>query len=137
MLKKVWNQVPLQVVLFLFYIFSVIIYLFKLKALNEVLLMNYSQDSPFKIIGYNNNQPLWYVFGAFLFYLIGIGLMIYFVRSMFKVVLEGTVFLIISVILIIVCLVLIFVFINNPILKAFLAVLGIGGVVLGTQSTHS
>ena len=99
--------------------------------------MKYSQDSPFKIIGHNNNQPLWYVFGAFLFYLIGIGLMIYFVRSMFKVVLEGTVFLIISVILILVCLVLIFVFINNPILKAFLAVLGIGGVVLGTQSTHS
>lgn len=136
MFKKVWEQVSLQVVSFLFYIISVIIYLFKLKALNEVLLKNYSSESPFKIIGYNNNQPLWYVLGAFLFYLIGIGMMIYFVKSMSKVVLEGTVFLIISFILILFCLVLIFMFINNPILKAFLAVLGIGGVVLGTQSAH-
>lgn len=134
MLKKVWDQVPLQVVSFLFYIISVIIYLLKLKALNEVLLMNYSSDSPFKIIGHNNNQPLWYVLGAVLFYLIGIGLMIYFVKSMFKVTTEGTIFLIVAFGIILIAFVFIWFFINNPILKAFLAVLGIGGVVLVSQS---
>lgn len=53
---------------------------------------------------------------------------------MSRVSIEGTIFLIISVILIIVSLILIFFFINNPILRAFLVVIGLSSIFMGAIS---
>lgn len=134
MLERLWEQVSIQIISFIAYIVSVIIYLIKLDGLNKLLLMKYPSNSPFAIMGHNNNQPLLYVIGAIIFYIVGILLIVYFSKSMSRVFIEGTIFLIISVILIIVSLILIFFFINNPILRAFLMVLGFSGVILGTVS---
>ena len=134
MIARLWDQVPVQILSFIMYIVSVIIYLIKLDGLNKLLLMKYPSNSPFKIIGHNNNQPLLYVIGAIIFYIVGILLIVYFSKSMSRVSIEGTIFLIISVILIIVSLILIFFFINNPILRAFLVVIGLSSIFMGAIS---
>ena len=133
MLKRLWEQLPAQILSLLIYLIFVVVYLLKLHGLNNLLLKTYPSASPLKIIAHNN-QPLLYIIGAICFYIVGILLIVYFIKSISEVVLEGTIFLIISAVIIFICLVLIFVCIHNPILKAFLAVLGIGGVVMGTIS---
>ena len=134
LLKRLWEQLPAQILSLLIYLIFVVVYLLKLHGLNNLLLKTYPSASPLKIIAHNNNQTLLYIIGAICFYIVGILLIVYFIKSISEVVLEGTIFLIISAVIIFICLVLIFVCIHNPILKAFLAVLGIGGVVMGTIS---
>ena len=114
MIERLWYQVPAQILSFIMYIVSVIIYLVKLDGLNKLLLMKYPSNSPFNIVG--------------------ILLIVYFSKSMSRVSIEGTIFLIISVILIIVSLILIFFFINNPILRAFLVVIGLSSIFMGAIS---
>lgn len=134
LIKRLWEQLPAQILSLLIYLIFVVVYLLKLHGLNNLLLKTYPSASPLKIIAPNNNQPLLYIIGAICFYIVGILLIVYFIKSISEVVLEGTIFLIISAVIIFICLGLIFVCIHNPILKAFLAVMGIGGVVMGTIS---
>lgn len=92
MIERLWYQVPAQILSFIMYIVSVIIYLVKLDGLNKLLLMKYPSNSPFKIMGHNNNQPLLYIIGAIIFYIVGILLIVYFSKSMSRVSIEGTIF---------------------------------------------
>ncbi len=134
LIKRLWDQLPAQILSLLIYLTFVVVYLLKLHGLNNLLLKTYPSSSPLEIIAHNNNQPLLYIIGAICFYIVGIFLIVYFIKSISEVVLEGTIFLLVSAGIIFICLVLIFGCINNPILKAFLAVLGIGGVAMGAIS---
>ena len=67
MIERLWYQVSAQILSFIMYIVSVIIYLVKLDGLNKLLLMKYPSNSPFKIMGHNNNQPLWDIIDSIFF----------------------------------------------------------------------
>ena len=71
------------------------------------------------------------------FYIFAIWLIIYFFRTISRVGAAGSIFLLLSIICIIVSLIVIWNFINNPILRAFLIILGIGGVILGVSSSQA
>lgn len=137
MFQEIWDDVPEHVVLFVGYVISVVVYLVKLDSLNKVLLSKYNEDAVWSIISHNSNQPLWYVVGAILFYIFAIWLIIYFFRTISRVGAAGSIFLLLSIICMIVSLVVIWNFINNPILRAFLIVLGIGGVIIGGSSSQA
>lgn len=137
MFQEIWDDVPEHATLFAGYIILVIVYLVKLDSLNKVLLRSYNKDDVWNIISHNNNQPLWYIVGAIVFYIFAIWLIIYFFRTISRVGAAGSIFLLLSIICIIVSLIVIWNFINNPILRAFLIILGIGGVILGVSSSQA
>ena len=131
MIQEIWEEIPEQTILFIIYAMVSVTYLFNLNSLNQVLRVRYASNDAFGIISHNGNEPLWYIGGAVLLYIFAFALGSYFIRSISNV---SSLFLLLFTALLIVILILIFNFINNPILKAVLGVLGVGGIVVVAMS---
>lgn len=107
------------------YILFVVIFLFRLNSLNKILLsIKFKND--IELLFYNDYIPIKYFGFAFLFFIIGIGIILYklfYIRHNYLE-FEETLFIFFSIVTIIVLIILLFVFINNPILRAIMASIG-------------
>jgi hypothetical protein len=109
------------------YIVCSTIYLMFLSILNQEIM--HLSDNALMLISYKNGMPIYFFLGAILLFIIGIKLIFFFIKEMKTNYLESedTALLFVYMIMLIVFMVLIFLFINNPILRAILAVLVVGG----------
>ena len=107
------------------YILFVVIFLFRLNSLNKILLsIKFKND--IELLFYNDYIPIKYFGFAFLFFIIGIGIILYklfYIRHNYLE-FEETLFIFFSIVTITVLIILLFVFINNPILRAIMASIG-------------
>ena len=106
------------------YLTITVIYLILLNNFNHVLLSKFDNDDYINILFYNNYETIIYFFIAFVLFVIGACLI---VRRYRKIKYEDLEFEEIMLLLI-----LIIVFINNPILRAVL----IGGFILYAYSSN-
>lgn len=107
------------------YILFVVIFLFRLNSLNKILLsIKFKND--IELLFYNDYIPIKYFGFAFLFFIIGIGIILYklfYIRHNYLE-FEETLFIFFSIVTIIILIILLFMFINNPILRAIMASIG-------------
>lgn len=120
----------------LIYSFITAIFLYNLDKLNSMLLeKNYS--NPIDLLSYNNNQPMWYFFYTVVYMLIACGFLTYYIRNWKENIQESVYLLFIGSLGAISTIILLIIFINNPILKAILlAIIGassLGFVVFGND----
>jgi len=114
------------------YSITSMIYLFFLNALNKRLLSINFDNNPFELLSYEGYNPVKFFVMALILFIIGVCLMFYRKNCIRDRALSfgETVATLIALVIILVFLVLIFSFIDNPILKAVLLVLGIGAGLL-------
>lgn len=115
-------------ILTLIYLIYTIIYLIKLDKLNNELksFTSTGVQNAIDVVKYQDGIAIQYFMEAFILVLIGIILIIYVLFSRYEL---NFYLLLIYMFILVVCIVLIILFINNPILKSILIVTcGIGGV---------
>lgn len=109
------------------YVMITIVYLRKLDSLNKQLF-SIRFESPLDLLVYDDSKPVWYFIVAVCLFIVG-GIIIYHrVKSVFRKTLcfGEVVSSMVSIVVIISFLVLIYIFINNPILRAVLVAVAAG-----------
>lgn len=126
----------LAIFLQMIYSFITAIFLYNLDKLNKILLFKY-KDNPIELLSYANYKPMWYFVYTVVFVLIGLAFLVYYIRNWKENVKESIFLFVIGLTGAILAIILLIVFINNPILKAILlAIVGagfLGFVVLGNE----
>ncbi|GAK31067.1 hypothetical protein WOSG25_070440 [Weissella oryzae SG25] len=114
-----------------FAIFTVI-FLIKLNMMNTTLNNIVDTSDAFKVIMFNNGQPALFALGAFLLVLLAVVISFWcWHRPNYERYADSEILLaIISTILNIIFVILILIFINNPILRSIIVVGGIGLIAL-------
>ena len=130
------HKMKLAIFLQMIYSFITAIFLYNLDKLNKILLFKY-KDNPIELLSYANYKPMWYFVYTVVFVLIGLAFLVYYIRNWKENVKESIFLFVIGLTGAILAIILLIVFINNPILKAILlAIVGagfLGFVVLGNE----
>lgn len=118
------------------YAIIVTIFLVLLNKLNHTLLSLPAQNqtiSPFKLLSYNDYEPLYFFFFAVILTIIGVSLSIYHIRQIKHMELDYDELLttLISIFINAILIILIFIFIDNPILRAIIGAIFIIMGILG------
>lgn len=100
-----------------------IFFLVRLDKLNKELLSRYPDNNWMNVLTHNNNQPAWYFLFAILYVVGAVGLVIYSIYLMRNdyLSLVGNASCLACILINIVEIILIIIFINNPILRAVMA----------------
>lgn len=109
------------------YVVITTIYLANLDKLNKGLLSMKFENS-LDLLAYGDYEPIWYFIAALCLFVAGGAIVYWRSKSVFRrsLCFGEIVASIISIIVIVVSFVLIYIFINNPILRAILAVVALG-----------
>lgn len=115
-LRESWKEIV--------YLIVTVIYLIFLNRLNHILLSKFDNDDYFNILFYNNYETIIYFVIAIVLFFIGTMLIIYRWKEIRDMELEFEDIILNFIIMFILCvlMILIVIFINNPILRAVLVV---------------
>lgn len=125
--EKLWYKV--------LYLVVVIVYLFCLNKLNHELLIQ-KFETPFKLLAYNNCDPMKYFFVGFILFATGCYLVCKEVKKLVRGLdeFEEIIIAIATIIVVVVLIVLIIIFIDNPILRAVMCVFLVGCGFVGAAT---
>lgn len=115
-LRESWKEIV--------YLIVTVIYLIFLNRLNHILLSKFNNNDYFDILKYNNYETIIYFVIAIVLFFIGTMLIIYRWKEIRDIELEFEDIILNFIIMFILCvlMILIVIFINNPILRAVLVV---------------
>lgn len=99
------------------------IYLIFLNDLNHTLLRLFDEKEYFKILAYNNYLPVMFFLFALVFFATGVFIISYRIKQIkrFSLELLGLIYCILSILIVLMVMISIFIFINNPIMRAIMA----------------
>lgn len=118
---SLWSKVVFEAI----YSIVTVIFLFRLRALNAELKEGVDVTNPFEIVMYNDASPLWFSLGALILVGLAVGLIIWTFNTASRehFFLPFFILFIIVLVLNIAAIILIWNFINNPILRAVIIVI--------------
>ncbi|RHX72010.1 hypothetical protein D2U14_11350 [Lacticaseibacillus paracasei] len=136
---SLWSKAFYETVL----VIAVSYYLWKLNSLNRIIHKvigdNVDFKSAFDVVSYDNYAPLWYALWALVFVVISVVLAIWFFRAAqynsFN--LQFLLLFGLSSVINVVLIIMIWDFINNPILRAIIIVIIAGTALLASNSSQS
>lgn len=122
-----WEEITGQIICQILYTIGVLIYLGNLQGFNKQLTNRFTGEDIFEIMSYNNGEAWWYLLGALIFFLIGAGLVVFYVKSMNNGYWPSVIVLFLFIFLIFFLSCRIWGAIDNPILRAAMGVFAVAG----------
>lgn len=127
-IKKCWFEVT--------YIIISIIFMVKLNSLNRVLFATQLNDEPFQMLMHDNYKPIKFFALTLFFAAISICEIVFRIRKIrnFNLSTSDIFMNVMIIIIMFVIAIVLFWLINNPILRAIIIVMGIGGAIVASIS---